>query len=74
VGEVKKAERPWVVLRERSLATDELIDAWTNLTYSTIDLVSLSDLAAYLDLCEQRVRHFLDALAEPAATAGGDLS
>lgn len=29
----QKAERPWVVLRERTLATDELIDAWTNLTY-----------------------------------------
>lgn len=40
----------------------------------TIDLVSLSDLATYLDLSEQRVRHFLDALAEPAAIAGGDLS
>src|SRR5438045_3864748 len=32
-GEVKKAERPWVVLRERQLPNAELIDAWTNLTY-----------------------------------------
>src|SRR5437870_5806076 len=26
-GEVKKAERPWIVLRERPLASEELIDA-----------------------------------------------
>ena len=200
VGEVKKAERPWVVLRERPLATDELIDAWNNLTYSvnlpsdqfalaeklsalsllqrngwqgrgihesfkhpsaaassygacvsvckaaesaleaeeaafaplrnafedsifftlvkpvvivdgllvsatvasdgsielteiasavlrfqfrtahytrqnyTIDIVSLQDLTSYLHLSEQRVRHFLDALAEPPAIVRGDIS
>jgi hypothetical protein len=31
VGEVKKTERPWVVLRERQVAEEELIDAWDNL-------------------------------------------
>jgi len=32
VGEVKKSEKPWVALRERSVAVDDLLDAWRNLT------------------------------------------
>jgi hypothetical protein len=33
VGEVKKSEKPWVVLREHSFSPPDLVDAWTNLTY-----------------------------------------
>lgn len=44
-GEVKKSEKPWVALRERSLGDEDLTDAWANLTHG----VNLPDERFALD-------------------------
>ena len=75
VGEVKKAERPWVALRERPLENEELIDGWTNLTYGVnlpSDQFALADKLSEHSLLQRngwRARGIHESFKHPSAAA-----
>jgi hypothetical protein len=73
VGEVKKSEKPWVALRDQSLARKDLVDGWTNLTCKANlpdDLVALGTELSRHSLLEStgwRARAFHEAFKHPNA-------
>lgn len=74
-GEVKKTERPWVVLRERLLGDTEMIDAWANLTSGMnlpTDQFALAEPLSTYSLLQQngwQARGIHESFKAPTATS-----